>query len=238
MKKLLIGLLISCSCLGVSCNIPNSISSPQNDSHNYNSNVEDFYLDQNKKNDIQPYIDAKDYLQEELDDTEYNFYISLNKDTKTITITINEGDTSVSTLRNLGIDDETIIEETKMEELYSAAQNFGLVITNELTELYDVPDLNIEICVKISSGDGHDDFGPFTLSFTLLKKSCWSKLSSSRILYPSTSSSSATLQKCPSFLRLSVSSPQLSIIILYISIPPALYDNKSLNYFFKSYFIP
>ena len=114
MKKLLIGLLISCSCLGVSCNIPNSISSPQNDSHNYNSNVEDFYLDQNKKNDIQPYIDAKDYLQEELDDTEYNFYVSLNKDTKTITITINEGDTSVSTLRNLGIDDETIIEETKM----------------------------------------------------------------------------------------------------------------------------
>ena len=80
MKKLLIGLLISCSCLGVSCNIPNSISSPQNDSHNYNSNVEDFYLDQNKKNDIQPYIDAKDYLQEELDDTEYNFYVSLNKD--------------------------------------------------------------------------------------------------------------------------------------------------------------
>lgn len=150
-KKLLIGLLISCSCLGVSCNIPNSISSPQNDSHNYNSNVEDFYLDQNKKNDIQPYIDAKDYLQEELDNTEYNFYISLNKDTKTITITINEGDTSVSTLRNLGIDDETIIEETKMEELYSAAQNFGLVITNELTELYDVPDLNIEICVKIGN---------------------------------------------------------------------------------------
>lgn len=151
MKKLLIGLLISCSCLGVSCNIPNSISSPQNDSHNYNSNVEDFYLDQNKKNDIQPYIDAKDYLQEELDDTEYNFYVSLNKDTKTITITINEGDTSVSTLRNLGIDDETIIEETKMEELYSAAQNFGLVITNELNELYDVPDLNIEICVKIGN---------------------------------------------------------------------------------------
>lgn len=49
MKKLLIGLLISCSCLGVSCNILNSIFSPQNDSHNYNSNVEDFYLDQNKK---------------------------------------------------------------------------------------------------------------------------------------------------------------------------------------------
>ena len=28
MKKLLIGLLISCSCLGVSCNIPNSINIP------------------------------------------------------------------------------------------------------------------------------------------------------------------------------------------------------------------
>ena len=38
-----------------------------------------------------------------------------------------------------------------MEELYSAAQNFGLVITNESTELHDDPDLNIEICVKIGN---------------------------------------------------------------------------------------
>lgn len=151
MKKLLIGLLITCSCLSISCDVQNFTSSLQNDSYNSSSNKNDFYWDKNEESDIQPYIDAKDYLQEELDDTECNFYVSLNKDTKTITITINEGDTSVSTLRNLGIDDETIIEEAKMEELYSAAQNFGIVITNELTELYDVPDLNIEICVKIGN---------------------------------------------------------------------------------------
>lgn len=95
----------------------------------------------------QSYRDAETYLKGELE--EFGYEVSLNEGKKTIEISYDTGDTSVSDLRDLGYDDEYIKQLGDFETLYSMCQVLAETSYDEVVAECGVKDINIIVEVKI-----------------------------------------------------------------------------------------
>lgn len=98
---------------------------------------------------LQPYRDATAYLQQAAKSTGYDFKVNLNESTKTIEIVYDSGDTSVSDLRNIGYDDETILSLVDFEACYSSSQNLAVVGYQEVVAVYGISDVKVTVTAKI-----------------------------------------------------------------------------------------
>ena len=98
---------------------------------------------------LQPYRDATAYIQQEANKSGYDFKVYLNEATKTIEISYDTGDTSVSDLRELGYDDEYIKSMGDFESVYSNCQVLAISCYTEAVANYGVVDIQIKVTMRI-----------------------------------------------------------------------------------------
>lgn len=99
---------------------------------------------------LQPYRDATAYIQQEVDKSGYSYDVHLNESTKTIEIVFDTGDTSISDLRAIGYDDETIKMAADFESCYSAAQLVATTCYSEVVAIYGMSDIKITMTFKLA----------------------------------------------------------------------------------------
>lgn len=102
-----------------------------------------------EQEDLQPYRDATAYIQQEANKSGYDFKVYLNEATKTIEISYDTGDTSVSDLREIGYDDEYIKSMGDFESVYSDCQVLAISCYTEAVVNYGVEDIQIKVTMKI-----------------------------------------------------------------------------------------
>lgn len=91
------------------------------------------------------YTNAKNFIQTSVAASGYNFVVDLS--VNTITISLDTGDITVSDLRK-SYSDEFIIANCGVESVYESTKNLAISCYNEVTSLYNVPELEIKATMK------------------------------------------------------------------------------------------
>lgn len=154
MKRVLVSLLMGLTLCGGLVGCGNDISTKEVENKVVEDHVvedkvvEEYSYDPYQEN-LQPYRDATAYIQQEANKSGYDFKVYLNEATKTIEISFDTGDTSVSDLREVGYDDEYIISLGDFESLYSSCQVLAISCYTEAVANYGVVDIQIEVTMRI-----------------------------------------------------------------------------------------
>lgn len=102
-----------------------------------------------EQEDLQPYRDATAYIQQEANKSGYPYDVHLNESTKTIEIVLDTGDTSISDLRAMGYDDETIMMVADFESCYSSSQGLAVACYSEIVAIYGISDVKVATTFKL-----------------------------------------------------------------------------------------
>lgn len=151
MKKVLVSLLVGVTLCGGLLGCGESAKDRLNSTYKYSedNSVEERKSFEEDYAELQPYRYATTYVKQEMNKSGHDFVVTLNEYTKTINISYDTGDTSVSDLRNQGFDDEIILSIAKWEEMYSNDQILATTIYSEVVNIYGISDVKVKTEIKI-----------------------------------------------------------------------------------------